>query len=72
MIAGQEKEMEVPAGCKAVRMELNLPAGPTELWTYLIDERGRAGGAYFTDVEFAPDDKSPLETQAIPLRVSTK
>ncbi len=72
VIAGQEKEMEVPAGCKAVRMELNLPAGPTELWTYLIDERGRAGGAYFTDVEFAPDDKSPLETQAIPLRVSTK
>jgi uncharacterized protein YjbI with pentapeptide repeats len=72
VIAGQEKEMEVPSGCKAVKMELNLPAGPTELWTYLFNERGRAGGAYFTDVELVPDDESPLETQVIPLRVAVK
>lgn len=71
-IAGQEKEMDVPSGCKAVRMELSLPAGPTELWTYLVNENGRAGGAYFTDVELVPDDESPFETQVIPLRVATK
>ena len=68
-IAGQEKEMNVPSGCKAVKMELSLPAGPTELWTYLVNERGRAGGAYFTDVEFVPDSESPLEPEVIPLSV---
>lgn len=72
VIAGQKKEMDVPAGCKAVRIELNLPAGPTELWTYLSNERGRAGGAYFTDVELVSDDESPLETQVMPLRVAPK
>ena len=70
VISGQEKEMEVPSGCKAVRMELTLPAGPTELWTYLVNERGETGGAYFTDAELVPDDESPLETQVIPLRVA--
>lgn len=69
-IAGQEKEMEVPAGCKAVRMELNLPAGPAELWTYLYDESGRAGGAYFTDVERVEDDGSPLKSEVIVLSKS--
>ncbi len=68
-VAGQEKEMAVPAGCKAVKMELNLPAGPSELWTWLYDESGRAGGAYFTDVEKVKDDRSPLGTQVIPLKV---
>ncbi|WP_166831096.1 sulfatase-like hydrolase/transferase [Thalassoroseus pseudoceratinae] len=72
VIAGQEKEMKVPAGCKAVRMELNLPAGPTELWTYLVNDRGQTGGAYFTDVELVPDDESPLETEAIPLRAAVE
>lgn len=67
MIAGQECEMAVPSGCKAVKMELNLPAGPTELWTYLYDESGKTGGAYFTDVERLEDDKSPLLRQVIPL-----
>ncbi|MEM8668045.1 MAG: arylsulfatase [Planctomycetota bacterium] len=68
VIAGRETEMDVPAGCKAVIMELDLPAGPTELWTYLVDERGRTGGAYFTNVEFVADDASPLETKAIPIQ----
>ena len=72
VIAGLEEEMDVPSGCKAVRMELDLPAGPTELWTYLVNERGRAGGAYFTDVELVPDDESPLENQVIPLRLAAK
>ena len=31
--------------------EVELPAGKTELWTYLYDEAGKAGGAYFTEVE---------------------
>lgn len=66
-IAGQEREMEVPAGSKAARLELHLPAGPAELRTYLYDESGEAGGAYFTDVERVEDDGSPLATKVIPL-----
>ena len=50
-IAGQQKEMAIPAGSKGVVMELDLPAGPTELVTYLYDKQGKAGGAYFTEVE---------------------
>lgn len=66
-IAGQEKEIFVPDGSKAVVIELNLPQGPTELWTYLYDANGKAGGAYFTDVEWREDDGSPLKTAVIPL-----
>ena len=50
-IAGLERTMDVEAGSKAVVIELDLPAGPTELVTYLYDDKGRAGGAYFTEVE---------------------
>ena len=50
-IAGQEKECAVEAGSKAVVFEMDLPAGPTKLVTYLFDENGKAGGAYFTEVE---------------------
>ncbi len=50
-IAGQEKENAVEAGSKGVVFEIELPAGPTELVTYLYDEKGEAGGAYFTEVE---------------------
>lgn len=71
-VAGQENEMVVPTGCKAVKMELNLPAGPSELWTWLYDESGRAGGAYFTDVERVEDNGSPLGTQLIALKVPVK
>lgn len=70
VIAGQEKEIKVPAGCKAVRIELRLPAGPAELWTYLVNKRGQTGGAYFTDVELVPNDAPPLETQIIPLDIA--
>jgi hypothetical protein len=50
-IAGQVKEQPVKADCKGVVFELDLPAGTTELWTYLYDKQGKAGGAYFTEVE---------------------
>ncbi|CAA6677807.1 MULTISPECIES: arylsulfatase [unclassified Lentimonas] len=51
-IAGKEKEVPVSANSKGVVIEMDLPAGPTELVTYLYDEKGKAGGAYFTEVEF--------------------
>lgn len=50
-IAGQSIEVSVPADGKEVIVELDLPAGPAELWTYLYDANGKAGGAYFTEVE---------------------
>lgn len=50
-IAGQEKECTVDPGSTGVVFELNLPAGKTELVTYLYDKKGKAGGAYFTEVE---------------------
>lgn len=50
-IAGQTMEQPVEPGSMGVVFELDLPAGPAELLTYLYDEQGRAGGAYFTEVE---------------------
>ena len=50
-IAGQEKESAVEPGTHGVIFEMTLPAGKTELRTWLYDEQGKAGGAYFTDVE---------------------
>ena len=32
-------------------VELDLPKGKTKLETFLHDEKGRVGGAYFTEVE---------------------
>ena len=43
--------LPVKAGSKGVVFEVDLPAGPTELVTYLYDKNGKAGGAYFTEVE---------------------
>ncbi|MEO0415802.1 MAG: arylsulfatase, partial [Verrucomicrobiota bacterium] len=48
-IAGQTLEAEVPAGAKGVDFELDLAAGEAELWTWIYDEKGASGGAYFTD-----------------------
>lgn len=39
------------APTKAVVFETDVPAGKTKLETWLIDEKGEAGGAYFTEVE---------------------
>ena len=50
-MSGQEMERVVDPGSKGVVFEIVLPEGPTELWTYLYDEQGEAGGAYFTEVE---------------------
>ena len=50
-IAGLEKEAKVSPGSKGIVFEMELPAGRSELWTYLYDEKGQAGGAYFTEVE---------------------
>jgi arylsulfatase A-like enzyme len=50
-IAGQEAESQVESDTTGVVFEMELPAGKTELQTWLYDERGKAGGAYFTEVE---------------------
>lgn len=50
-IAGQEAEAEVEPGTKGVVFEMDLPEGKSELMTWLFDETGKAGGAYFTEVE---------------------
>ena len=50
-IAGQAMEQSVQESSKGVVFEVDLPAGPTELVTYLYDRNGEPGGAYFTEVE---------------------
>ncbi|MDF1745673.1 MAG: arylsulfatase [Gimesia sp.] len=50
-IAGQMLEQPVKPGTKGVVFETNLHAGPVELVTRLFDKKGKAGGAYFTEVE---------------------
>ena len=50
-IAGQVEEKPVEKGSKGVVFEMDLPKGEAELVTYLFDEKGEAGGAYFTEVE---------------------
>lgn len=50
-IAGKTAELPVKPGSKGVIFELDLPAGPTKLVTYLYNKKGQAGGAYFTEVE---------------------
>ncbi|MDB2673512.1 arylsulfatase [Akkermansiaceae bacterium] len=69
-IAGKEQEGAIDSGCQAVTIELNLPAGPAELMTFLTDQKGRTGGAYFTDVEWLGEHdlfpKAPAKPQSIP------
>ena len=50
-VAGVTVEADVEPDVRGVVFEVDLPAGDTELWTYLYDENDEAGGAYFTDVE---------------------
>ncbi len=50
-IADQRAESLVEPDAAGVVFELDLPAGPTVLRTWLFDETNQAGGAYFTDVE---------------------
>lgn len=50
-ISGKTAETEIESGVTGVDIELDLPAGRTELRTWMFDANDRAGGAYFTDVE---------------------
>jgi hypothetical protein len=50
-IAGRELEQAVEKGSKGVVFELDLLEGKTELRTWIYDQEGQAGGAYFTEVE---------------------
>lgn len=50
-IAGKTFETPVKPGSMGVVFEVDLPVGPAELVTRLFDEDGKAGGAYFTEVE---------------------
>jgi hypothetical protein len=50
-IADQIHEAKVAEGTESVVFDLQLPAGKTKLTTWLFDAKGKAGGAYFTEVE---------------------
>ena len=50
-IAGRELESAVKPDTRGVVFETDLPAGKTQLQTWLFDKNGKAGGAYFTEVE---------------------
>ena len=51
-IAGVEKSAPVKEGVLAAEFEMELPAGDATVETFLTDEMGKTGGAYFTYVEF--------------------
>ena len=50
-IAGFEKESVIKDDSKEINFTLTLPSGITELWTYIYNQQGKVGGAYFTEVE---------------------
>ena len=50
-IAGLEKEALIKDGSKEIDFTLSLPSGITKLWTYIYNQQGQVGGAYFTEVE---------------------
>ena len=50
-IAGVEKEALIKDGSREIDFTLSLPSGITELWTYIYNQQGQVGGAYFTEVE---------------------
>jgi hypothetical protein len=50
-IAGLEEETMIKDGSKEINFTLTLPSGITELWTYIYNQQGQVGGAYFTEVE---------------------
>ncbi len=51
VIAGKTVESRVEPDSKGVVFEMDLPAGKTQLLTYLYNKAGKAGGACFTEVE---------------------
>ena len=70
-LSGQEKEVDVEPGSTGVVIDLDLPTGLTELWTYLYDDEGKAGGAYFTEVEWLGKGSSASDTEAAQKRLPT-
>lgn len=62
-IAGLTMEQPVEAGSKGVVFEIDLPSGPTDLVTHLYDNSGKAGGAYFTELEVLPDRVSLMKEE---------
>ena len=70
-VAGQEQAGAVISGCKGVVFEMDLPAGAAELVTYLYDQQGRAGGAYFTDVEWLGESDALPAAHTTPQSIGT-
>ena len=68
-IAGKVVAGPVTSGCKAVVVEMDLPAGPTKLVTYLYDRQGQAGGAYFTDLEWLGESAELPKPADVPMSV---
>ena len=62
-IAGQtlKKRIDQPSVQESVTFPVRLPAGPTELKTYLVTPNGKEHGAYFASVRYVPagGDSSP-------------
>lgn len=51
-ISGLEKSSAIKPGSLGVEFNVDLPAGPTKLLTYLHTKDGKVGGAYFVDIEW--------------------
>ena len=50
-IAGVTAEAPIPAGVEEINFDLELPAGQTQLLTYMTDEKGKVSGSTFVVVE---------------------
>lgn len=50
-IGEKVREVDVPAGAKQVTVEMDLAAGPQQLWAAFLDDEGQEYGAYFVYVE---------------------
>ena len=70
-VAGMEQAGPVTSGCESVVVEMDLPAGSTDLVTYLYDENGKAGGAYFTYVEWLGESDSLPKPVGVPQSVGS-
>ena len=67
-IAGIEKEAAVKQGAKEAIFTLELPAGKTTLTTWLTNDKGETGGAYFTEVELLNAAAPSAPTSSTPGR----
>jgi arylsulfatase A-like enzyme len=56
-ISGLEKSSAIKPGSLGVEFNVDLPAGPTKLLTYLHTKDGKVGGAYFVNVEWLGNAK---------------